>query len=205
MNRMFANVLCALGLSVSLAVSFDVTAQWPAFPERELLNSERIEQTFGSYGLEVLTSTPALRVSRLYSAHGEQEICRTFAVVAYPNEIDDAIAAEHAVILDGGSIGATFAESGWQVSKVHRYFGELPGTAKLEAMMGGIEPSQLAVHVYVLGVSRGGIEVDYAQLVEVHHPDYLDLADLIAIYGPASMPEGGSVAALLALTQQQMQ
>jgi hypothetical protein len=200
MHRTLVSLICALGL----AVSFGVGAQPSTSSERELLNSERIEQVFGSYGIEVLSSTPALRVSMLYSTHGEQEICRTFAVVAYPSAIDAAIAAEHSVILDGGSIGATFAAAGWRVSKVHRYFGELPSTAKVEALMGGIEPTRLAVHVYALGVSRGGVEIDYASIVEVHHPDYLDLTNLVEIYGPASGPADDSAAALLALTARQM-
>lgn len=200
MHRTIASLVCALGL----AVSFGVGAQLPASLERELLNSERIGQVFGSYGVEVLSSTATLRVSKLFSTHDEREICRTFAVVAYPREIDGAIAAEHSAILAGGSIGATFAEGGWRVSKVHHYFGELPSTAKVEALMGGIEPSRLAVHVYALGVSRGGIEIEYASIVEVHHPDYLELADLVELYGPVSVPTDDSVAALLALTARQM-
>jgi hypothetical protein len=200
MHRTIASLICALGL----AVSFGIGAQLPTSPERELLNSERIEQAFGSYDIEVLSSTPTLRVSKLFSTHDEQEICRTFAVVAYPREIDSAIAAEHSTILDGGSIGATFTSGGWRVSKVHHYFGELPSTAKVEALMGGIEPSRLAVHVYALGVSRGGAEIGYASIVEVHHPDYLGLADLIELYGPASSPADDSIPELLALTTQQM-
>jgi hypothetical protein len=196
-----ASLVCALGL----AVAFGVGAQLPTPPERELLNSERIEQVFGSYGLEVLSSTPTLRVSKLFSTHDEQEICRTFAVVAYPHEIDDAFAAEHSAILDGDSIGATFAAGGWRISKVHHYFGELPSTAKVEALMGGIGPSRLALHVYTLRVSGGGVEIDYASIVEVHHPDYLDLTDLVELYGPARVPADDSVAALLALTTRQLQ
>ena len=200
MNRRIAALLFALGL----AVSFGVGSQQPAAPERELLNSERIEQVFGSYGIEVLSSTRTVRVSRLFSTHDGQEICRTFAVVAYPGEIDGSIAAEHSAILGGGSIGATFAAAGWRVSKVHRYFGDLPSTAKVEALMGGIAPSRLAVHAYALEVSRGGAEIDYASIVEVHHPGYLDLADLVELYGPLSEPADDSVAALLALTVRQM-
>jgi hypothetical protein len=200
MHRPIATLICTLGL----AVSFGVGAQLPAEPERELLNSERIEQVFGSYGIEVLSSTPTLRVSKLFSTHDGQEICRTFAVVAYPGEIDGSIAAEHSAIQGGGSIGATFAAAGWRVSKVHRYFGDLQSTAKVETLMGGIEPSRLAVHVYSLEVSRGGAEIEYASIVEVHHPEYLDLADLVELYGPASEPADDSVASLLALTARQM-
>jgi len=200
MHRTLVSLVCVLGF----AVSFGVGAQLSTPPERELLNSERIEQVFGSYGIEVLSSTPTLRVSKLYSMQDGREICRTFAVVVYPREIDGAIAAEHSAILAGGSIGATFAAAGWRVSKVHQYFGELPSTARVEALMGNIEPSPLAVHVYALGVSKGAEEIQYANIVEVHHPDYLDLADLVELYGPVSVPADGSVPALLALTAAQM-
>lgn len=201
MHRRFVTLVCALGLAVALSGC----AQLPATSDRELLNSERIEQMFGSYDLEVLASTPTLRVSRLFSTHDDRQICRTFAVVAYPSEIDSAIAAEHTSILDGGSIGATFAAGGWRVSKEHHYFGEIPGTTKTQALMGGIPPGQLAVHVYAFGVSRDGVAIRYASIVEVHHPDYLTLADLTGIYGSVSAPADDSVRALLELTVQQMQ
>ena len=70
--------------------------------------------------------------------------------------------------------------------------------------MGGIEQSRLAVHVYSLRVSRGGVDIDYASIVEVHHPDYLELADLVEIYGPANEPADANLPALLALTSLQM-
>ena len=35
--------------------------------EPQLLNSERIEQRFGSFGIDVLASEPGMRVSNLYS------------------------------------------------------------------------------------------------------------------------------------------
>ena len=37
----------------------------------------------------------------------------------------------------------------------------------------------------MLDVSKGGRTIEYALLVEIHHPDYLRLADLRAIYGAA--------------------
>jgi hypothetical protein len=42
----------------------------------------------------------------------------------------------------------------------------------------------LAEHVYVLDVAKGGRTIEYAALVEIHHPDYLGLEDLAEIYGP---------------------
>jgi hypothetical protein len=43
----------------------------------------------------------------------------------------------------------------------------------------------LAEHVYVLDVVKDGRTHEYAALVEIHHPEYLRLADLATIYGPA--------------------
>jgi len=150
---------------------------------RELLNSERIEQTFGSYGIEVLTRDRTIRVSKLYSFEGAQNVCRTFAVVRYPEAIDPSFASEHELILSGGSIGATFVQHGWEVNKAHRYFGTIQASSKLAELMGGIEQTDLALHLYVLTVAKGDSAFEYAAIVEVHHPEYLSLDDLHEIYG----------------------
>lgn len=150
---------------------------------RELLNSERIERTFGSYGIEVLESSARLRVSSLYSGQGESRVCRTFAVVRYPEPVDPRIAAEHALILGGASIGSTFTGRGWAVVKTHSYFGEINASARLKKLMGGIDELRLAVDVYALDVVKSGVRLRYATIAEVHHPDYLRLADLVRIYG----------------------
>lgn len=147
----------------------------PSGLPRELLNSERIEQTFGSYGIEVLESDAAVRVSNLYSEHAAGRICRTFAVVRYPRDVPPEIIAEHEAIVAGGSIGATFAARGWTVIKTHRFFGEIDSTPRLRELMGGTQVSRLAVHVYVLDVVKSGARYEYARIAEVHHPDYLDL------------------------------
>lgn len=202
MMRTVFNVICVAGLALSLAVRAQAPAS--AGVDRELLNSERIEQAFGSYGIEVLSSTPELRVSNLYSTQGGRRVCRTFAVVVYPHGVDEGLLAEHAAILDGGSIGATFAASGWRVRKDHRYFGEIASTPKLESLMGGIEPTRLAVHVYGLSVAKDDADTEYASIVEVHHPDYLGLAELRAIYGDDPPPVDDAVARLLRLTAEQM-
>lgn len=156
--------------------------------ERELLNSERIGQTFGSYGIEVIENGEAVRVSNLYSGDGDDRVTRTFAVVQYPDEIDAAFAAEHETIVDGGSIGAVFTDNGWTVRKRHRFFGVLESSPRVERMMGGIAAQALATHVYVLDVLKAGTELEYAAIVEVHHPDYLSLDELRSIYGERYEP-----------------
>jgi hypothetical protein len=49
--------------------------------------------------------------------------------------------------------------------------------------MGHISVSDLAVHIYVLSVAREGEEHEYVTIAEVHHPAYLQLADLHELYG----------------------
>jgi hypothetical protein len=154
-------------------------------PGRELLNSERIAQRFGSYGVEVLASDRRTRVSNLFSGQGESKICRTFAVVRFPASIDPAVAAEHTAILRGGSIGAVFSANGWRVLKTHLYYGEVRATPRLAALMHVAEGTSLAEHAYVLDVAKDDKTVEYAALVEIHHPAYLVQTDLVRIYGTA--------------------
>jgi hypothetical protein len=150
---------------------------------RELLNSERIAARFGSYGVTVLEQDDAVRVSSLFSGNGDERVCRTFAVVRYAEHIDPAISEEHAAIVAGGSLGAVFAARGWVVRKTHLDYGERAASAKLAALMHVAVGTTLAEHVYVLDVVRQERVIEYAALVEIHHPDYLSRGDLAAIYG----------------------
>jgi hypothetical protein len=152
---------------------------------RELLNSERIERRFGSYGIEVLESDGRVRVSSLYSQGDDGRTCRTFAVVRYPERIDPAVAAEHDEIVRGGSIGAVFAAHGWKVGKTNLRYLEVDAPARVAALMRVPLGTRLAAHAYVLDVTKDGGSIEYAALVEMHHPDYLKLADLREIYGAA--------------------
>lgn len=151
-----------------------------------LLNSERIELKFGSYGIDVLENTDHLRVSNLYSERDGLRITRTFAVISYPEQLDPFLEGEHAAIRDGQSIGAAFRFNGWEVHKRHLYFGELDHPEAgwpVWQMMGGAAPQPLAVHVYVLDVERSGQLLHYATIAEVHHPEYLTLEGLASVYG----------------------
>ena len=179
-------VLRALGFGVALwALLGGGAALLAQGPARELLNSERIAAKFGSYGVEVLAQTQDLRVSNLYSTEAGVRTCRTFALVRYPQRIDPSLAREHAAIVAGGSIGAVFAAEGWQVRKTHLDYGAIEATPRLAELM-RIEPgTPLAEHIYVLEVAKGERSIEYAALVEIHHPDYLRREDLPAIYGPA--------------------
>ena len=152
----------------------------------ELANSDRIRLKFGDYGIEVLESGPRIRVSSLYSVEAGIRTNRTFAVVAYPSMIESAFSNEHHEILSGQSIGIVFRNNGWAISKRHQYFGRIgahPNQAALNAVFGGIGEAHPAIHIYSLFVRKDGEEYPYASIAEVHHPDYLDLEDLAAIYG----------------------
>jgi hypothetical protein len=115
-------------------------------------------------------------------------------VVLYPSVVDSAVAAEHAKIVAGGSIGAVFAANGWTVRKTHLHYGERAASPRLAALMHVGVGAPLAEHGYVLDVVRDGRSIEYAALLEIHHPAYLELPELPAIYGRA---EVGSRAALL--------
>lgn len=150
----------------------------------QILNSERIEQTFGSYGIDVIAADGDLRISNLYSIEDGAKVTRTYAVVATPSRVDQAIASQHAEILGGGSIGATFKEAGWDVVKRNLYFGRARVPPAVAGAMGLAPRSRVAMHAYVLDVTMGNARFEYATIVELHHPDYLQLNELLDIYAP---------------------
>jgi hypothetical protein len=184
-----------------------LTVAWAQETERLPLNSERIEARFGSYGIEVLHSDASMRVSSLYSGRDEHRVTRTFAVVAYPDVVDDAFTSEHADIVAGGSIGAVFAAAGWRVIKHNWLFTHLSAGGRVARLMRVEEGTELAVHVYVLEVENGDTRAEYAAIAEVHHPDYLSAPQLIAIYGgarPLTEGERARARALLRETRRQL-
>ncbi len=153
--------------------------------ESERLNSERIAERFGTYGIEVLSSEPGIRRSNLYSSEDGVQTCRTYAVVRFVDEPDAVIDAEHAQILAGQSIGAIFKASGWTIVKETQHI----GTAALDdaahpvaALMRLDRSADVAMHVYRLLLEKGQQAIDYATLIEMHHPDYLGRSDLLALF-----------------------
>ena len=191
-NHLLRPLIPLFVAAITAAVAVVAAAQTAP---RELLNSERIAATFGNYGVTVLEQNAVVRVSSLFSEADEQRTCRTFAIVLYAERIDPSLSAEHAKIVAGGSIGAVFAASGWEVRKTHLYYGERAASAKLASLMHIAAGTPLAEHVYVLDVVKDGRAIEYAALVEIHHPAYLSLANLAAIYG---VPDAGDRRQLLA-------
>ena len=153
--------------------------------ESVLLNSERIERQFGSYGLEVLASEAGLRRSSLLSYDGDTATCRTYAVVQFAEELDERYNEPHSRVLAGDSIGETFKEDGWNPRKHTLYIGtvRLPDTAtEVGQLMRLTGAHDLALHVYQLVIVRDDIELEYATIMEAHHPEYLAEPDLLEIF-----------------------
>ena len=149
--------------------------------ESVILNSERIEKRFGSYGIDVLASEAGLRRSSLFSLDGDTATCRTYAVVEFVEQPDDRYDDAHARILAGDSIGATFKESGWNIQKHTLYIGtiRLPDrSTEIGELMRLTGAHDLAVHVYQLVLVRDGAALEYATIMEVHHPEYLKVTEL---------------------------
>lgn len=169
------------------------------------LNSERISSQFGSYHLSVLQQDDSVRISSLASAEGDRMITRTLAIVFFEPE-EKTLATEAQRIREGGSIGSTFRDSGWQINKPLIYAGSLqiPDRAHLIAELMAIDlHTELALHAYRFDVSQNGETFTYATLIELHHPDYLDTATLAEIYGstPASADDESTMALLASVRE----
>ncbi len=153
--------------------------------EPVLLNSDRIEEQFGSYGIDLLASEAGLRRSSLFSVEDGRHICRTYAVVRFSDLLDLYYGAEHAEVLAGNSIGAVFRSNDWDVHKQTLHIGTLAlpdcdGT--IGELMGVSNPCDLALHIYQLLLVRDRQIYDYATILETHHPDYLTETDLYELY-----------------------
>ncbi len=152
----------------------------------ERLNSERIEQTFGSYAVDVIQASDDGRVSSLYSGSGADKVTRTFAVVKFSGRVRPALANEHARVISGQSLGAVFKSAGWRIEKHNIFVGELEVPAKyslLSELMQLSLPQNLATHVYLFVVRKDERSYNYATITELHHPDYLSVEDLKDSYG----------------------
>ncbi len=174
--------------------------------ERQLLNSERIEQRFGSFGIRLLRSPANLRVASLFSGEGAQRVTRTFAVTRLQEIVDgSALAPADREIRAGSSIGITLKRHGWTVDKHHRLTDQLqllPDVHQRVARLMGLKRRQpLAVHVYDLMAARDGQRLHYARIAEVHHPAYLTLPLLQRIYGAHGATDAAAREALLGWAQ----
>lgn len=149
------------------------------------LNSERIEQRFGSYGIEVLASEAGMRRTSLFSYDGDSSTCRTYAVVRFAEQLDDRYGPEHSRVLAGDSIGAIFKENGWDIFKRTLHVGRarLPNrTTDVGRLMRLSGAHDLALHVYQLDLVKDEHAFEYATIMEAHHPEYLSARNLAELY-----------------------
>ncbi|MBU2712920.1 hypothetical protein [Zooshikella harenae] len=174
---------------LTIFTSYSLASQTPLTVDnkklRPLLNSERIELKFGSYGIDVLESKASTRVSRLFSTHGTKKTTRTLAIVRYPEHVDSSFTTEHKKILSGGSIGAVLKAAGWKITKQPMYFGELKSSNDLAPLYNSFHVTMkenLAIHIYSLYIEKNNQNFMYATIAEIHQPEYLTLNDLKEIY-----------------------
>jgi hypothetical protein len=149
------------------------------------LNSERIKQQFGSYGVEIIEANERQRVTSLYSVDNGNRTTRTLALVNFVDASNTAIANEHREILHGSSIGAEFKANGWIIIKETVRTCALPFDVSGYPSLSGMQiesPAILALHEYRFRLSRQGANIHYATITEIHHPDYLDLDGLTRVY-----------------------
>ena len=151
------------------------------------LNSERIAARFGSYGIELILQNSHYRISNLYSEASGVRTTRTIAVADFISPVNTAISKLHKQVLSGQSFGTTFKNRGWQITKINLALEalQLEGSNRAQSLMHFSGDKELALHLYLLKLSKGGVNIDYAVLAELHHPEYLDLRALENIYGEA--------------------
>ena len=151
----------------------------------ELLNSERIEQQFGTYGIEILRQEDGVRRSNLYSVEDGSHVCRTYAVVVFTDPLESKVATTHAAIIGGSSIGTSFRAAGWQLTKETVYIGTVrvpDPTHEIAGLMRLDKATTLGLHAYRLILRKQEQSVHYATIFESHHPDYLSGAELSQLY-----------------------
>lgn len=157
----------------------------------EPLNSERIEEEFGSYGLDVISFRDGLRRASLYSTHDSGKVTRTYAISHFDDIPQHVRDNEHARILAGSSIGATFKSAGWSIHKETLYIGAVNPRADVHGIRQLMQLSgapDLAMHVYRLHVNKDAQIVDYATIIEIYHPEYMTQARLHEIFGKHAAP-----------------
>lgn len=149
------------------------------------LNSDRIEAKFGSYDLTVLDQDRRWRVSSLASRHDGRWITRTLALVRFEKPGRRALAQEDRKIRAGASIGSTFRDAGWRIAKPTIFLDDVTigeEAAALAQLMDIELPATFTVHAYRFDVRRAPERYTYATIVELHHPEYLGVAELAKIH-----------------------
>ena len=162
-----------------------------------LLNSERIEKKFGSYGIEIIENTGSSRVSFLYSLDKncqqnlslkETQIgihCKQYKTLAIVKFLDtNDVIDEHTKILKGASIGATFKNQNWIIKKENILISEIHNKENqiINEWSNNPDLEKFAIQIYDISLKKNQLQLKYAQIIEIHNPNYLIIDDLIEIY-----------------------
>jgi len=176
----------------------------------KLLNSERIKQKFGNYGIEVLSQTNVTRVSNLYSSNKGAKVTRTFAVVTYSEKIDSSHSKIHSQIINGASIGRVFKKNGWNIIKKPLYKGAIESRSEdfyhVYDLM-SIQKKSLAFYMYNFHIQKDSVEHNYATITEVYHPLYINTKTLNLIYKDQQVPvkKTDTIDSILEIVYEKMQ
>ena len=175
LNKLILSFILTITLNINYADTIPAS----------ILNSERIQMKFGSYGLDVLYSDQDTRVSYLYSfdsSDHKKKIYQTFAIVQF---LESKIDQETQKRIDNGaSIGSTLKESGWSINKINLNITQI--NSDEYPLFKTSETSEslrtLAVHFYKLEIKKEDKFFDYAEILEIHNSDYLNYDELIKIF-----------------------
>jgi len=164
--------------------------------QSEVLNSERITNRFGNYGVEIIEQDDDTRRSSLYSTSNGERTCRTYAVVKFAGGDSFDNSNMHQKVIDGASIGSTFKSDGWEIRKETIYVGEVASSGvrlPIGELMHLQSTTNLAVHAYHLHIEKGSTSRHYATIVETHHPEYLGKSELLELYPPLIQADAESI------------
>lgn len=145
-----------------------------------MLNSARIEDKFGSYGVSPLVNDMerGLRLANLHSKDGEQQVMRTLALVNFAKKIEQELSVAHQEILNGASLGSTLVRYGAKVNKTVIYknsFDNLP--QKIYNLM-NISKRKLPVFIYDLSAEINNKNIYYCTITEVYSDEFLNMDEL---------------------------
>lgn len=165
-------LICTLWLMACQTI-----AQKDAWLAPNILNSQRIELKFGSYGVDILAQNHTSRLANLYSFYEGQKSTRTLAFTRYHLPMDKALLLAHEEILKGGSIGSTLKNHGFQVKKQF-FFLENISMPKISYFTN----NNLPAVIYELIANIDGRDLHYCTILEVYDPNFLTIEEARNLY-----------------------
>ena len=139
------------------------------------MNSDKIRERFGHYGVELLEQDTRTRLASLYSLSGEQRITRTLALTRFELPTHPGVEAQDAQIRSGESIGATLRKAGWSIVKNETIDCQVTAGQRF-ALLGGATLSpedNVLLRVYTLNITRQDLSIDYAIIAEAYHGEHI--------------------------------